>query len=442
MPLALTFRGGLHIPDHKENTNNIPVKSADGVPIHIFPLRQHIGTISEPCVNVGDYVYVGETIAKSDAFVSSPIHSSVSGTVIKIEPHIHPSGDAVTSIFIENDFTYKTHPDIKPPKSYLEMTSNEIISVIRNAGIVGMGGAGFPTHVKLSPPPEKKISYIIVNGAECEPYLTSDHRRMLESPDDILYGLKVVMKLFSLDNGYIGIEKNKTDAIKLLSEKAVSESGIHIKTLKTKYPQGAEKQLIRAITRRQIPSGGLPADVGAIVINTDTVCAIANAFKTGMPLTERIVTVSGECAAKPCNLKVKLGTPLKNVIEQAGGFSDEPQKLILGGPMMGSAIFSEEIPVIKTTSCLLAFAEQVSNYEEDSPCIKCGKCVSHCPMHLSPLYLAKYASERRFDMCEKLHILDCMECGLCSYLCPGLQAPLVKIRLAKQEILKNRRKNK
>ncbi len=439
--MPLTFRGGLHIPDHKENTNTIPIKQADGAPIHIFPLRQHIGALPEPCVNVGDRVFAGQKIASSDAFVSSPIHSSVSGTVTKIEPYLHPSGENVMSIFVENDFKYEPDPNVCPPKDYRSMTPGEITAVIREAGIVGMGGAGFPTHVKLSPPPEKKITHVIVNGAECEPYLTSDHRRMLECPEDVLDGLTIVMKLFSLEDGYIGIEENKPDAIKLLSEKAEGR-GIHIKVLKAKYPQGAEKQLIYAITKKRVPSGGLPADVGAIVINTDTVCAIANAFKTGMPLTERIVTVSGDCIQNPCNLKIKLGTPLKNIIEAAGGFSKEPAKLILGGPMMGVAIFSEDIPSIKTTSCILALSEAKVNYNDDSPCIKCGKCVTHCPMHLSPLYLAKYASEGRLDMCEKFHILDCIECGVCSYLCPGFQAPLARIRLAKQQILKNRRKNK
>lgn len=437
--MSVTFKGGLHIPDRKEITNGIPIKQALGAKEHIFPVIQHIGAPLDLLVKPGDYVFKGQPIASSEAFVSAPVHSSVSGTVTKIAPHPHPSGADVTSIFVENDFNYTPYPDLKthdPEK----MTSDEMLSVIENAGIVGMGGAGFPTHVKLSPPKDKKITHIIVNGAECEPYLTSDHRRMLENPEKIIGGLKIAMKILGLDEGYIGIESNKPDAVKLLSE--VCPEKIHVISMKTKYPQGAEKQLIYAVTRRKVPSGGLPADVGAIVINIDTVTAIYNAFYDGMPLIERIVTLSGDCFASPCNLSVMTGVPFSHLVEQAGGFSKEVKKFIAGGPMMGVCQYTLDAPVIKTTSCLLALSEAETVYDENTPCIKCGSCVSHCPMGLSPLYLSKYASEGNLEKCEKFHILDCIECGLCSYLCPGYRSPLARIRSAKHKILENKRKNK
>lgn len=437
-----TFKGGLHIPDNKDITNSIPIEQAPEAPIHIFPLQQHIGAPLELLVKEGDYVYKGQMIASSEAFVSAPLHSSVSGTVKKIAPHLHPSGAEVTSVFIENDFKGEICPDIHPIEDIDKLSHDEMLAVVRNAGIVGMGGAGFPTHVKLSPAPDKKITHVIVNGAECEPYLTSDHRRMLETPEKVLGGLKIAMKILGLEKGYVGIEANKPDAIAVMSEKAAESGNIEIVTLKTKYPQGAEKQLIYAITKRQVPSGGLPADAGAIVINVDTATAIYNAFTTGMPLIKRIVTMSGDCYNKPCNLAVPTGVSFSHLIECAGGFKDEPAKFIMGGPMMGIAQYSTEVPVIKTTSCLLALSKSVAGYDKNTPCIRCGKCVAHCPMHLSPLYLSKYSAEGDLEKCEKYHILDCMECGVCSYLCPGKQSPLQNIRVAKQKILENRRKNK
>ncbi len=439
--MSVTFRGGLHIPDHKEITNKIPIKSIEGSKIHIFPLQQHIGAPLEVLVKPDDYIYAGQMIASSDAFVSAPIHSSVSGKVLKVAPSLHPSGAMVTSIFIENDFEFKQNPDIHP-YDYENMTKEEMLLVVKNAGIVGMGGAGFPTHVKLSPPEDKKITHIIVNGAECEPYLTSDHRRMLETPEKVFGGLKIAMKILGLNEGYIGIETNKADAIELFENIAHDYEGINIVTLKTKYPQGAEKQLIYSVTKRQVPSGGLPADAGAIVINIDTVTAIYNAFELGMPLTERIITMSGDCYNNPCNLKVPLGMQISDLIEAAGGFKSTPKKLIMGGPMMGTALYTPEVPVIKTTSCILSLSEESTTYDDDTPCIRCGKCVEYCPMRLSPIYLGKYAHEGNLEMCEKYHILDCIECGVCSYLCPGFQSPVHAIRVAKQKILENRRKQK
>jgi len=438
--MAQTFKGGLHIDDHKEITNRIPIKKIPGAPVHIFPIQQHIGAPLDLEVSVGDRVLVGQRLAGSSAFVSAPIHSSVSGTVTDIKQHLHPSGAMVTSIFVENDYQDEKHPDIQPPKPVDQLSREEMLEIIKNAGIVGMGGAGFPTHVKLSPPPEKNITHIIVNGAECEPYLTSDHRRMLENTDEILNGLTIVMKLLGLSEGYIGVEQNKPDAIAVLKEKAAERGNIRIVTLKTKYPQGAEKQLIYAVTKRQVPSGGLPADAGAIVINIDTVTAISRAFTYGKPLLERIITLTGDCFAEPCNVAVPLGVPLSYLVEQAGGFVKEPKRLILGGPMMGISQYSLDVPIIKTSSCILALSTADTTYQEDSPCIRCGKCVTYCPINLMPLHLGRYAAEGNLEQAEKYHILDCIECGVCSYLCPGKQSPLQYIRVAKQQILENRRK--
>ena len=434
-----TFKGGMHIPEHKEETCHIPVRKIDGAPVHIYPLQQHIGARCEPTVQVGDYVTVGQVIADSEAFLSVPIHSSVSGTVIDIKPHVHPSGAEVLSIFVENDFQDKVSEKLVPIK--LEgMTKEDIIHRIRLGGVVGMGGAGFPTHVKLSPPEEKPISHIIVNAAECEPYLTSDHRRLLEQGEEVIDGLKICMNLFGLDVGYIGIEANKMDAAKHLGE--ISDDTIKIVPLKTKYPQGGEKQMIKAVCGKKVPMGGLPADVGVIVINVDTAFEISKLFKTGMPVTTRIITVAGDSVKTPCNLEVKLGTPFEFVIEQAGGLLGEPKKIIMGGPMMGSAVYTLDVPTIKTTSAILALSEAADIYDQDSPCIRCGKCVKACPMGLMPLYLGKYASEGDLEMCEKYKIMNYIECGICSYLCPGRQNPLQNIRIAKQKINEKRRAQK
>ena len=435
-----TFKGGLHIDDNKSCTNGIPIRVIDGGKIHVFPLQQHIGAPLEVKVSVGDRVCVGDVLADNEeAFVTVPLHSSISGTVKAIEPRYHPSGVKVTSVVVENDGLYEISKNVRP-KNPDNMSGEEIIAVIRDAGIVGMGGAGFPTHVKLSPPKDKKITHVIVNGAECEPYLTSDHRRMLQAPGEIIDGLKIVMKALGLDEGYIGVEINKPDAIITLSAQVKEDSNIHVIPLKTKYPQGAEKQLIYAVTKRQVPSGGLPADAGAIVLNIDTVTQISRAFRIGMPLIRRIVTVSGDCIKEPCNLQVRCGMLFEDVINAAGGFVKDVKKLLMGGPMMGIAQFTTDVPVIKTTSAILAFGEVSEGYSGVTPCLKCGKCVERCPMHLMPLYLNKFILKGDYEKALKYNVLDCIECGICSYLCPGLQSPVSNIRIAKQKIIEDRRK--
>ena len=341
-----TFKGGLHIHDYKQYTNNIPVREIEPGSVYVFPLQQHIGAPLEPTVQKGDYVKVGDVIADNkEAFVAVPLHSSVSGTVVAVEPRLHTSGVKVLSVVIENDGKFIVNEELKP-KNPDTMSPDEIKQAIRNAGIVGMGGAGFPTHVKLSPPKDKNIDVLVINGAECEPYITSDHRRMLELPEAIIDGIRIVKKALGVEVAYIGVENNKKDAIKVLNSKIDDDSKIKVVPLKTKYPQGGEKQLIYAITKRKVPTGGLPADIGVVVTNIDTVSQISNAFRTGIPLIDRIVTVSGDCIKEPSNFLVRCGMQFEDVIKAAGGFSKEPKKLIMGGPMMGIAQYSTEVPLV------------------------------------------------------------------------------------------------
>ncbi len=439
--MAYSFKGGLHIEDNKTNTNSLPIYVLDGVSEHVFPLQQHIGAPLNPIVEIGSYVKVGTKIADSDAFISAPIHSSVSGTVTAIEKRLHPNGAMVQSIIVANDGQYLIDENVTPKGELCDLSPEEIVKIVREAGIVGMGGATFPTHVKLSPPKDKKIEYVIVNGAECEPYLTSDHRVLLEMPDMVLFGLQVAMRALGLDKGHIAIEQNKPDAILLIEEKLKQDDYKDIKLceLRTKYPQGSEKQLIQAITGREVPSGALPADVGVVVINVDTAVAIATAIKTGMPSIRRIVTVSGDAVSKPANFEVRLGVSFSYLFEKAQGFIKEPEKIIMGGPMMGQAQESTDVPVIKGTSALLAFSSDMVVYDEDDACIRCGKCVESCPMKLMPLYLNMYAQHSEWEMCEKYNVLDCIECGVCSFLCPGRRHPVQNIRIAKQKVLELKR---
>lgn len=435
-----TFKGGLHIYDYKEFTNSKPIKEIKSASVYVFPLQQHIGAPLEATVKKGDYVKVGDIIADNkEAFVAVPLHSSVSGTVIAVEPRVNTQGVKVTSVVIENDGLFVMNDGLSP-KNPFEMTPDEIIKNIRDFGIVGMGGAGFPTHVKLSPPKDKKIDILIVNGAECEPYITADHRRMLEMPDNVINGIKIVMRALGVDNAYIGVENNKKDAIKSLKNSISDDNSIKVIPLKTKYPQGGEKQLIYALTKRKVPTGGLPSDKGVVVINIDTVSQISKSFKTGIPLIDRVVTVSGDCIKEPSNFMVRCGMSFEDVINAAGGFTNEPKKVIMGGPMMGIAQFTTEVPVVKTTSAILAISDTGDNYKENVQCLKCGKCVEACPMKLMPLYLNKYARLGDLETAEKYNIMNCMECGLCSYLCPGLEGPIHNIRIAKQQIIEKRRK--
>ncbi|OJV64486.1 MAG: electron transporter RnfC [Clostridiales bacterium 38-18] len=434
----LTFKGGIHPPHAKESTEHLPIVDFLGPKVVEIPLRQHIGAPCEATVKKGDEVKVGQLIGAAGGFVSANVHSSVSGTVLDVKKQNTAYGFD-TCVIIENDEQYVLHETVVPKPDYKTLSGKEIVDIIKEAGIVGMGGAGFPTHVKLSPPPEKPIDTIVLNGAECEPYLTCDHRLMLEEPASIIKGLQILMHALNVKDGVIGIESNKPDAIETMT-KAASGTGIRVVGLKTKYPQGAEKQLIYACTGRAIPSGGLPMDIGVVVNNVATVATIGNLFETGLPLVQRICTVTGKGIKSPKNIRFRVGTPLKQLIEFCDGYNGTPGKILLGGPMMGVAQFSDELPAMKNTSGVLVFSEEEAKLPEATACIKCGKCVSICPINLEPIQISAYALMHEYDKAAKFNALDCIECGSCSFICPAKRPLLQSIRVAKREILARRKK--
>ena len=426
-----TFPGGVHPDTKKSWTNHKPIFDLDAPDVLVFPMSQHLGAPALPCVDVGDEVFVGQKIGEAQGFMSANVHSSVSGKVLSIEPKLHPNGDMVQSVVIENDRLYTNDPKMKSV-DYEKLTIDELVDVIKEAGIVGMGGATFPTHVKVAPAPDKKIEYIIINGAECEPHLSSDHRAMLETPEEIIGGLKILMKIFGIKKGYIAIEKNKPDAIELMREYAKKEEDCEIVVvpLKVKYPQGSEKHLVYAITNIRIPKGKLPKDVGASVHNIDSCAAIHRAVN-GMPLIKRIVTIDGDCIKNPSNFRVRIGTPISYLLEKAGGLTKEPKKVVMGGPMMGVSLFDVDVPVIKATSGVLALRDDVPSLIDSEACLRCGKCVKACPMFLLPNVLKIAAKNDDFEALEKLGVSECVECGSCSYICPAGQHPVQYIKIAK-----------
>lgn len=438
----LTFKKGIHPPHGKYLTEKEKIEEYMPKGDLVFPLSQHIGAPCESLVKKGDRVLVGQKIAESKAFVSSPIFSSVSGTVKNIAPAMTPSGMTVMSIIVENDGEYENINAEQMKRDYNKLSAEEIREIVKNSGIVGMGGAAFPTHIKLSPPEGKEIDSIIVNGAECEPYLTCDHRLMLEEGKNIIEGLKIVLKLFPKAKGYIGIENNKLDAIEVMKKLTEDEQNIEVKALKTKYPQGAEKQLIYSITKREVPSGKLPADVGCIVQNIATMNAIYKAIVLDIPLTERVVTVTGEALRNPKNLKVKLGTSVMELIEACGGFKEDPVKIISGGPMMGMTISTLDMPIMKGTSGILCLTKEGAVLPDSSNCIRCGRCVQACPMELIPCKLDSLANRSELEDFESFNGLDCIECGCCTFVCPAKKHLVQSIRTAKRAVIANKKKAK
>ena len=433
---ALTFKGGLHPNDHKAETQNCAVIDLKASEIMVYPLSQHIGAPCEPIVQVGQRVLTGEKIGDSGAFVSAPVHSAVSGTVKAIEPRLHPNGTKVMSIVIENDFLYEEHPDIytREKEDIDKLTVKEMLDIIREAGLVGLGGATFPTHIKLNPPEDKKIDCLIINGAECEPYLTSDYRVMMEAPALIFKGIELIKKILGVDKCIIGIENNKPEAIATMKTNAKSYPGTEVVALKTKYPQGSEKHLIKAITGREVPSGKLPADVGVVVNNIDTCTSVFNAIKFRKCVMTRIVTVSGSGIKKPSNFRVRIGTSFRDILNAAECDFENTKKVIMGGPMMGIAQYDLDVPTIKGTSALLAFTGKEISDKKTVSCVKCGDCVAHCPMGLMPALLLGYSKTDDFEMLTKYNIMDCIECGICSYTCQCKNPITQYIKSAKAKI--------
>lgn len=435
------FKGGIHPGHCKELTESVPITSARLPEKVVIPLQQHIGAPCEPLVEVGDEVKAGQKIAASESFVSAPIHASIAGKVVSVDFHYTPVGTKIRSIVIESNGSDEHAEGLNPSRKTLDdLSKEEIVQIIREAGIVGMGGAAFPTHVKISPPEGKKIDTVILNGAECEPYLTADHRIMLEEPENVVFGLKAVMKALDASAGVIGIEDNKPDALKTLKEAVKREKNISVFPLPTKYPQGAEKMLIEVITGRQVPSGGLPLDVNVVNQNVGTSAAIARAILEGTPLIERVVTVSGSGVMNPANLMVRIGTTFEDVIEQCGGLTGQVSKVISGGPMMGISLAITAVPVVKGTSGILVLTEREVHLGEIGPCIRCSRCIAACPMNLLPNFLGTVSEKRFFDRAEVFHALDCIECGCCAYVCPASRPLTQWIRASKAEITARKRK--
>ena len=433
---GLTFKKGIHPNYHKEITCGKKIEVMLPGSELVFPMSQHIGTPCIPSVKKGDRVLVGQKIGEASGFISAAIHSSVSGTVKGIENRFTFRGNKENCVVIENDGLYEETPEmaISAKSDYKNLTKEELISLVKEAGLVGMGGATFPTHVKLSTPPDKKIEYIIINGAECEPYLTSDHRVMLENGEQVIEGIKILLEVYKEAKAIIGIENNKMDAIKHMKTLAKNIERLEIVSLDTKYPQGSEKHLIYAITKKEVPSGKLPIDIGCIVQNIDSMVAIYRAIMKGQPVMRRIVTVSGSGVKNPCNVEVKVGTSFKEVLDYAEWDMERTVKIIAGGPMMGIAISDVNIPVMKGTSAILCFTDEEVTSVPTTHCMHCGKCVTVCPMHLIPNTLHKHALHEHYDKFMDYYGMDCIECGCCSYTCPARRDIVQSIRTAKAVI--------
>ena len=416
--MAQAFFGGVHPNDMKAATNEKAIEQLAPPAEVVIPMSMHFGAPCTPLVKAGDHVKVGQKIGEFHG-LGAPIHASVSGTVKVVEPRPYSMGGNMMSVVIENDFQNELSEEVKAPADPDALTAEEMVEAIKNAGIVGMGGATFPTHAKISSA-IGKVDTVIINGAECEPYITGDHRTMLERPEEIIGGATYLAKMFGVDKVVIGVEDNKQNGIdamnKVIAEK---KAPVVVEPLRCRYPQGGEKQLCQAITGKQVPPGGLPAASGCAVFNINTTCAIFRAITQGMPVVNKIVTVSGSGVVEPKNLECPIGTPFSCLFDACGGLNDKTYKLIAGGPMMGMAQYTADVSVGKGTGAVLAFCENEEQTVEHPQCIRCGKCVAACPMHLEPLFMYQYASKNMLDELNDAHIMDCMECGACAYVCPA-----------------------
>ena len=435
-----TFRGGVHPFEGKELSMDRAVtvlKPTSGE--MVYPLSQHLGAPAKAIVKVGDEVLVGQKIAEAGGFISAVVVSSVSGKVKKIEPRVTAGGAKSISIVIENDGLYTAVEGLGEDRDATKLSKQEIRDIVREAGIVGLGGAGFPTNVKLTPKDESKIDYVIVNGAECEPYLTCDYRMMIEEPERLVGGLKVMLQLFENAKAVIGIENNKPKAIETLRALVKDEPKITVEPLRTKYPQGGERSLIYAVTGREINSSMLPADAGCVVDNVNTVMAIYDAVCKQTPILERVITVTGDAVKEPQNFKVRTGMNYNDIIEAAGGFVGEPKKILSGGPMMGQAMYTTDVPVTKNSSSLTCFLEDEVEKNPESPCIRCGRCGEVCPEFLVPVLMMQTCMAGNSEGYEKLYGMECIECGSCSYICPARRPLTQAFKQMKRRIGEERR---
>ena len=431
--MKYTFKGGAHVHEFK-NTSGCAIEKMPAPDKIYIPMSQHIGAHCKPTVAVGDLVTYGQTIGVVEAGLGCPVHSSVSGKVVAIEPIKNAHGVVIETVIIENDGAYTVCPDIAPfPKKLSDTTAEEIVEVTRLAGISGMGGATFPTYAKLAGA-VGKVDTLIINCAECEPFITANHRLMLERPDEVIDGTEILRHALGLPSAILAVEDNKLDAVRALREViAQRQLPITVSVMKTKYPQGDERQIMYALTGKELPAGKLPADIGCVIFNAETSAAVAVAFYSGTPLIKRIVTVDGDCVKTPKNVLVHIGTTYSDLIRYCGGFAKVPKKIINGGPMMGFAQWDINGSVTKGTSAILAFSEEFDEKHSmpEEACIRCGRCVKNCPMHLMPNYLALYTSNKMYDDTKRMNVMSCVECGTCSYNCPG-QLPIVQyIRVAK-----------
>lgn len=416
--MAKAFFGGVHPHDMKVATNEKAIEQLAPPKQVVVPMSQHFGAPCTPIVKKGDHVKIGQKIGEFKG-LGAPIHASVSGTVVAVEPRPYSMGGNVMSVVIDNDFQDEISEEVVAPADPDLLSVEEMVEIVKNAGIVGMGGATFPTHVKISGG-IGLVDTVIINGAECEPYITGDHRAMLERPEQIIGGCCFLAKMFNVDKVIIGVEMNKQNGIDSLNRTiAEMKAPVVVQPLRTRYPQGGEKQLCQAITGKQVPPGGLPSAIGCAVFNINSVCSIYKAMTTGMPVVRKVVTVSGSGVNEPKNIECPIGTPISLLFDACGGLKDNTFKIIAGGPMMGMAQYTADISVAKGTGSLLAFAGDENKVSDNPTCIRCGRCVEACPMHLEPLYLYMYVQKGMVDALNEHNIMDCMECGACAYICPG-----------------------
>lgn len=419
--------GGVNVP-HRKNTAKVESAVLPPPDTVILPMQQHVGAPCVPCVKAGDHVLVGQKIADSTAFVSAPIHASVSGKVVAIQKIMLGGGQLVDGVKIQSDGKMEVSPDVKPPKIG---SLDEFLKAVHESGLVGLGGAGFPTHVKLNVPKGKHVDTLIINTAECEPYITSDNRCAIEETDNIVNGLEAVKKWLGIHRVIVAVEGNKPDVIEKMTKAVANDSEVKVLTLRARYPQGAEKVLIQSCTDRRVPMGGLPADVGCIVMNITSTAFLGNYLATGMPLVKKRVTVDGSAIKDPKNVITPIGTSIRALADFCGGYKEKPKKILIGGPMMGVSVFNDEVPIVKQNNGILFFDEKEAHKMEPTQCIRCGRCVNVCPMHLMPTLLEKYATAKRVDDLVKLDVMDCMECGCCAYSCPAGRPLVQSIRFGK-----------